>query len=154
MNQMRICSIAVLMLVACREQPTSPKTGLEASTRVTPAVFRVGEIVTVEVVVINRASQPRTIVTNGCPDPFEVTTSDGTVVAPGERICSLDLQYKVLAAGEQFVFTQPWSGDAMRGGFGAPARALTPGTYLVRGLVYGLGTNAETASVATIRIIP
>jgi hypothetical protein len=113
-------------------------------------VFRVGETVTVTVVVTNRAAQSRTIETNVC-EPFQVTTASGTVVGPAARICTASSIQKTLVPGEQFVFTRTWSGDARGAGPSAPAAVLAPGTYLVRGLAYL--TTFESSSV-TIQVIP
>jgi len=147
---MRFCFAVAFMLVACHGQPTSPKADLEVSTSVTPSVFRVGQTVTVTVVVTNRADQSRTIETNVC-EPFQVTTAGGAVVGPAARICTAMSMPKTLVPGEQFVFTTTWSGDARGAGPGSPAAFLAPRTYLVHGLAF-LATFESTP--VTIQVIP
>jgi len=147
---MRFCSAVAFMLVACHGQPTSPSGDWEISTTVAPSVFRVGQTVTVTVVVTNRADQSRTIETNVC-EPFQVTTPGGTVVGPATRICDAMSRPKTLVPGEQFVFTTTWSGDARGAGPTSPTAFLAPGTYVVHGLVH-LSTFKSTP--VTIQVIP
>ena len=147
---MRFCCAVTFMLAACHGQPTSPRADLEVSTSVTPSVFRVGQTVTVTVVVTNRADQSRTIETNVC-EPFQVRTPGGTVVGPAARICTAMSMSKTLVPGEQYVFTTTWSGDARGAGLSSPAAFLTPGTYVVQGLA-ALPTSANEP--VTIQVIP
>lgn len=147
---MRFCSAAAFMLLACHGPPTSPRGDLEVGTTVAPSVFRVGQTVTVTVVVTNRADQSRTIETNVC-EPFQVMTAGGTVVGPAVRICTAMSVAKTLMPGEQYVFTRAWSGDARGAGPTAPTTFLAPGTYVVNGLVYR--TTFKSAPV-TIQVIP
>ena len=147
---MRFCSAVAFMLVACHGQPTSPRGDWEVSTSVAPSVFRVGQTVTVTVVVTNRADQSRTIETNVC-ELFQVMTAGGTVVGPAAKYCAASSFPKTLVPGEQFVFATTWSGDALLAGPTRPIVFLAPGTYVVNGLAY-LSTF-KSASV-TIQVIP
>jgi hypothetical protein len=147
---MRFCSAVAFMLVACHGQPTSPSGDLEVSTSVAPSVFRVGQTVTVTVVVTNRADQSRTIETNVC-EPFHVMTAGGTVVGPAARFCTASSLQKTLVPGEQFVFTTTWSGEARGAGPTSPAAFLAPGTYVVHGLAY---LSTFKSAPVTIQVIP
>src|SRR5450759_3136487 len=137
---MRFCCAAAFMLIACHGQPTSPRADLEENTSVTPSVFRVGQIVTVTVVVTNRADQPRTIETNIC-EAFQVRTPGGTVVGPATRVCTAMSVQRTLAPGEQYVFATTWSGDARGAGPNSPFAFLAPGTYMVHGLAFFSSTE-------------
>lgn len=133
---MRSIVAASLVLAAC-SRLTSPTGRFEVTTEVAPASFRVGEVVAVTVTVTNRTDRAQAIETNGCLPSFEVTTANGTVVGPSQRTCSLLSLPRILESGEEFVFTQTWSGDAIRAGADAPPVMLTPGAYLVRGRPFG-----------------
>jgi hypothetical protein len=159
---MRFCAVAALILVACRGQVTAPKDLVEVTSVVSPAAFRVGNIVTVTVTVINHASFSWVLQTNTCSDAFEVTIANGTVVGPAPRACgSADFGYKGLAPGDRYVFTQQWSGDAKPGDAGTSA-VLLAGTYLVRGLAFPAAVTDPPAPPqativnlsATIQILP
>lgn len=150
-GRMRYIVIAALVVVACRRQVTSPFGRLEVTAGVVPSSFRTGDKVTVTVVVTNRAGRAQTIETNECFPSFEVTTSDGTVVGPGQRTCSAIAKQTVLEPGRQFVIAQTWSGDAVRAGVDSPAVMLAPGTYLVHGRSFG--GEADNPAVA-IQINP
>ena len=138
---MRSIIALALILIACSRQMTSPTGRLEVTAKVAPSSFRVGETVTVIVTVANRRDGAQTIETNGCLAAFEVTTSGGTVVGPGQRICSLVSRPRTLEPGAQFIFSQTWSGDAIRAGADAPLLMLTAGTYLVHGRSFGAEAN-------------
>lgn len=140
-DSIRLYAFAGLLCFACDRGPTSPLSGLAVTTSVVPSVFHVGEEVMVRVVVTNRGIEPRTISINACPDPFVVSTPDGTTVAPGQRICTAELILRTLAPGDQYTFAEQWAGDAIRGGFDAPAAVLAPGSYLVRGTMNGAGVD-------------
>jgi hypothetical protein len=143
---MRLYPLAILALAACGSS-SAPTGDLEVVTTVSPAAFRVGESVTVTVGIINRSDAPRTIDANGCPSPFIVTTTDGTIVAPAEQICSLGAVTKTLAPGERYERTENWTGRARAGDIHAPATFLSPGSYVVRGLIYGPGVTTVSATV-------
>jgi hypothetical protein len=147
---MRVCTIAALILVACRGQPTAPVAALEVTTTVTPATVHIGHDVSIMVVVKNRTSRTLSIETHVCV-PFEVTTMDGSVVGPRGRTCTLISIPKSLAPGEQYLFTTTWSGDARDETYDPPPTNLSPGTYLVRGLAYG--ASEDNPSV-TVQVIP
>ena len=144
---MRFTTVFVLLLVASCRSATSPVGALEVATAVSPSSFRVGESVSVVVTVTNRTDQAQTIDSNSCPVAFEVTTADGSVVGPRPRVCSAVFIPKILAAGEQFVFTQTWSGDAFGAGVDSPPAMLGPGTYLVRGRSFGAISNSSAVDV-------
>lgn len=139
-------AILVLAMVACSKS-TAPSRGLETSTNVAPATFRAGDAVNVTVDVTNRSDQPRTIETNPCPDPFVVTNLAGVIVAPSERICSAVSMPRTLAPGEQYVFTQRWSGDARGPTPIAAAVILAPGTYSVRSRLEGPGIESSSTTI-------
>ena len=147
---MRCCCVVAFLLVACHGQPTSPRWDLEVTAAVTPSVFRVGETVAVTVVVANRADEPRTIETSVC-EPFQVTTTGGTVVGPAGRICTAMSVQKTLVPGEQFVFVTTWSGDARSAVPTSPPAFLAPGTYLVHGLA---PLRTFRSAPVTIQVIP
>ena len=149
---MRYVVAAILILAACGRHITSPPTGrLDVTVSVMPADFRVGETVTVATTVANGMGRAQTIETNSCLPAFEVTTPGGIVVAPGQRICPLASMPKTLAPGEQFVFTQSWSGDALRLTTDSPSAVLVAGTYRVRGRPFS--NDVDNPSV-TIHVNP
>ena len=152
-----LIATATLALVAACSGPQSTEVsgdndGILVSLSVTPADFRVGDSVTVRLTAINRDSRPRTIVANECPLPIVVTSTDGEVLGPGERICTAIALTKELGPDEAFMLDLQWSGDAMRTAK-HPAGVLAPGQYYIQGsLPYDKGI-AESPRVA-IRIVP
>jgi hypothetical protein len=148
---MRWSAAAVLLLAACRGQPTSPTAGLEVTASVAPAAARIGQTVSITVLLINHTDQLRTIETNQCGMLFRVMTLDGAVVGPAGRICAAFSRPKTLVPGEQYVFTDQWSGDATGGGPDGPLTFVKPGAYLVRGLP-ALATSVNLP--ASVQVTP
>jgi hypothetical protein len=146
----------VLVLAACVSHLDSPVHDLLIWANADPVELRQGETMTIRVVVTNRGGGPRAITSNRCPEPFVVTTQDGTVVAPPQRICTLIAETKTLAPGEEFVFSVGWPGDRRLetlNPLGRGSSTLPPGTYHLRGRV-GTELGLLESEPVTIRIVP
>jgi hypothetical protein len=144
---MRFTAVVVLLLAASCRSATSPAGAFDVAIVVSPSSFRAGDSVSVAITVTNRTNETQTIDANNCPVAFEVINSEGTVVGPRPRVCSAVMLPKILAVGEQFVFTQTWSGDAAGSGVDSPPAMLATGTYWVRGRSFGAISNSSAVAV-------
>ena len=141
----------LLAAISCR-YATAPEPDVVMTAHVSRSTFRVGDTVTVTVVIANRGREVRSVPSKDCPWPFVVTTPEGMVVGPdfGARECLLDLPSVKLGPGEQLEFTAQWNGSAIRTSPDVPAM-LPSGTYLVRGQIVGNAPLPPTVAV-TINI--
>lgn len=136
--------LLLLALTGCRSQ--SAPGGVVVSAAVSSALIAPGTGTVITVTVTNLDDRPHGIQLNSCPASFEVTTPDGKQVAPGPLICTMISIVRDLAPGEQHVFTYAWDGRRKNDVAWEPSVPLSPGVYLVRGLVHVIGTTRLTKS--------
>ena len=126
----------IVSVLACGGRDTTAPDSWEYSVHVDPSSFRVGDTVTVTVVVTNQGIYSRSIDTGLCPPRFTVRTPSDEIVAPGYRICSGLYSPKTLEAGGRHTFSYLWNGDAL-GAAPAVIGVLSPGTYYVYPVSHG-----------------
>jgi hypothetical protein len=109
-------------------------------------LFSSGDTAKVAVTALNRGGQTVTINGGGCPSAFTVIDERDSVGMPGPQICFAVLYRRQLHPGESYVFRYAWRLDR-------PDRSpLQPGTYRLKGHVFGDHLRAESAPVE-IRIV-
>lgn len=136
----------VALFAACSTAPNAAD-GFSVVTTVSPAQFRAGDQVSVHVVVRNISYETRTIAGNNCPYAFVVVGADGSIVGPGDQICTAQMETVHLPPQGEYSWTQTWTGGART----TSPQLLPPGTYVVRGrLMDGGSRNAG----ATVTITP
>ena len=125
--------LAVLAAIGCSD-PSRPG-DLSLSIATNAATLKAGETLDVTVTVLNLASSPRTIITNGCPRPFEVRDTEGDLVGPGGEVCALSRATRALQPGDTYTFSFKWNGDKRSGGADPVFESLPTGRYYLRGVV-------------------
>jgi hypothetical protein len=147
-------SVSVFLL-GCVSTSTSPVSRLVVTIGVSQPTFRTGDTVVVTTTVANRSGQPQVLHASDCPPAFIATTQSGVVVAPDTANvpCALLLIQRILAPGEQARFEQRWNGSGMiqtSNNSGASPGLLSPGKYVLRGLMRGAGLPLSDPLVVTI----
>jgi hypothetical protein len=132
--------------------PVTTADSLVVTTSLSSTTVRSGEPVAVTIKVENRGPSVVQIAANLCPEPFQVSNAAGTKVGPGLRICSAIAVFRELAAGEQFVYSEGWAGDAIQE-IGSAPRLVAPGTYQIRARVPFVGGVAESPPIS-LQIVP
>ncbi|MEP6765273.1 MAG: hypothetical protein ABJB66_13230 [Gemmatimonadaceae bacterium] len=140
---MRTKIVVMAVFLASCSALTGSKESLRATASVSSSVLRPGESIVVRVTVLNPGTIPLKIGANACPEQWVVSRTDGTIVGPGSRICSLESRVQVLQPGEQVVFSSVWNGDALPVGSNDANTMLPPGNYIIKPYVIALvSTNA------------
>lgn len=125
------------MLVAACSSATSPTADLGVVTTLSRAEFRAGDAIDVSITVTNHGTASRELNIATCPDPFIVTTEDGTVVGPALRGCTLELRTRDLRPGESFTYALLWLGDARSARHDQPQQIAPGNIFCSRHCSYG-----------------
>lgn len=147
--------LLVLAAVGCA-RPTEPDEGLEVLVELSSDVFRPGEPLGVTITAVNRGTLTVPIIGNPCQGAngaFVVTTADGTLIGPGEALCTLvGIPPRQFAPGEQIVIQTTWEGDSRLSRTNSPPVYVDPGEYQLRGQI--LTTSGRVLSApASVRVL-
>lgn len=152
---------AVLLLLAC--DPTAPMYDLAVTLTATPASFRAGESVAIEVTVVNHGWRTRYM--DSCLNlrPYIILSGDNDVVDYGLLFCSWrpdESGWFELPPGERHVFSTTWNGSAPGDGRSPPVcdacsegSTLPPGQYFVRGRI-AIIEGAVRSDPVPVEILP
>lgn len=153
----RLIAFAGACLVVACFGDTEPNAALLVLGSTSPTSIQAGQTLTIDLTIFNNGTQPVQIALSQCVPPYEVLTSNGTVVGPGTRMCPLDQTAPVTIASQASVqYSTTWTGDSSGTGPADGFIYLKPGTYHIRprvNVVAG-GSGYSYGAVMPVTITP
>jgi hypothetical protein len=131
----RLAVLPLLLAIACSDHTGPGELSISIATNA--ATLKAGETLDVTVTVLNLTGSAQTIITNGCPRPFEVRNSEAELVGPGGEVCLAYRLTQTIQPGDTYTFPFKWNGDSRSFPEGATpvSTNLPTGKYFLRGVV-------------------